>query len=312
MQTRRQVIGRRVCSWRKKSRKKAVKPLRDRIVEAINSAMDAYFLSVFEQLVQMFAGIISNIMSLAQNVLDYPIVINGMLFAQGLAFTLLIIKVAGEALQTWVLHANGDPEADPRGLLIATGKSAAIIAGTPWLVRQMYVLGTQVAYDISQLGGVINADANLYNLITMWPGMAIVKAGAGIFALLMLLIIFIQTFIRAAVLGMLAAIGPILAVQIVGGGELFGAWLKELSVVCFSQAIQIFLLMAAMYALPGVAVANPLTGMLMLLGWLWATVKAPGVLKQLIFSSGAGGAAAGVAQSAGSMIIMRKILMRGA
>ncbi len=283
----------------------------DRITGVVNDAIDTFFLSIFEQLIQALGNYISEIMSIAENVPNYPIVVNGILYAQGLAFALLIAKVAAEAFQTWILYSNGDANADPQGLLINTAKSAAIIGCMPWLTRQIYIFGTSVAQDIAQLGGAGSADVSFYNLFTAVPGLTLIATIGGIGAAILIIGIFIQTFVRAAHLGMLALVGPILAVQVVGGGGMFSLWLKELLVVSVSQAIQIFMLLAGMYALPNIAFGNPFYGALMLLGWLWATVKAPSVLKQMAYSSGIGGAVGGAAQTAGTMVIVRKMMTRG-
>lgn len=283
----------------------------DRITGVVNDAIDTFFLSVFEQLIQALGNYISEIMSIAENVLNYPIVVNGILYAQGLAFALLVAKVAAEAFQAWILYSNGDANADPQGLLINTAKSAAIIGCMPWFAQQIYIFGTSVAQDIAQLGGAGNADVSFYNLFTAVPGFTLIMTIGGIGAAILIICIFIQTFVRAAHLGMLALVGPILAVQVVGGGGMFSLWLKELLVVSVSQAIQIFMLLAAMYALPNIAFGNPFYGALGLLGWLWATVKAPSVLKQMAYSSGIGGAVGGAAQTAGTMVIVRKMMTRG-
>lgn len=283
----------------------------DRISGIVNDAIDAFFLSFFEQLIQMVGDVLAGIMGMAENVLNYPIVINGILYAQGLALILVAAKVAAEAFQTWILYSNGDANADPQGLLVNTVKSVAIICVLPWLVRQIYLLGTTVALEISKLPGVGSADVNFYNMFTLVPGLTLIIAIGGIGAVLLIIGIFIQTFIRAAHLGMLALVGPVLAVQVISGGGMFTLWLKELLVISFSQAIQLFMLLAAMYALPEVAIGNPFVGVLMFLGWLWATMKAPSVLKQMAYSSGIGGAAGSAAQTAGTMVIVRKMMTRG-
>ncbi len=287
----------------------------DHLSILVADAILSFFAGIFEESVQWLGELLVGIMSMAQTVLDYPIVVQGILYAQGIAFVLLAVKVALESLQTWILYSSGDPEADPRGLLISTVKAAAIIASIPWLVRWLYMLGSTMALEISHLSGV-GFDPADFSLIFL--GAYIVRGSfiiilAALVSLVLIIVIYIQTFIRAATLGMLAVIGPILAIQEVGSdGGLFRMWLKELTVVCFSQAIQIFMILGAVYAMSNILFGdNPVTAAMMFLGWLWATMKAPGTLKQMLYSSGVGSVAGGAAQTAGTMVIVRKMMTRG-
>lgn len=277
----------------------------------IYSSVQSFFVDLLEDAVQVVAVVLVEIMGTAQQVLDYPIVVQGILYAQGLAFAVMAAKVAGEALRTYILHSSGDAEANPGGLLIDTAKAAAVIGSVPWLVRWLYLLGTQVAVEISGLGGV--SEPVLTQFVRSVEVLPLVLILVGLIALVLIVLIYIQTFIRAAHLGMLAVIGPLLAIQLVGGDHsLFNLWLKELIVVSFSQALQIFMLMAALYALGGMMTGNPITSLLMFAGWLWSTMKAPSILKQMLYSSGLGRVAGGAAQTAGTMIIVRKMMTRGA
>ncbi len=280
------------------------------IQEIISGVINGYFIELLETCVQWLAEVVAGIISGASNVLDLPIIDQGILYAQGIASCFLVVKVAFEAFHTWILYSNGDQDADPQGLLVGTAKAAAVIWCLPWGVKYLYQLGTTIATDVAQLGG-ISGDAGFGNIFVAMSGLPLLVIAA-LVGIVLLIIIYIQTFIRAATLGMLVVIGPILAVQQVGGGELFSMWLKELVVVCFSQAIQIFMIMAAAYAFTNVFFDNPMTNGLMLLGWLWATVKAPATLRQMLYSSGIGSTAGNVAQTAGTMVIVRKMMTRGA
>lgn len=286
--------------------------IRETLSRMVFESVQSFFVQLLEEAVQVVAVVLAEIMGTAQQVLDYPIVIQGVLYAQGFAFTIMAAKVASEALKNYILYTSGDAEADPGGLLISTAKSAAVIGSLPWLVRWIYLLGTEVALDMSGLGGVSPSDPTFSNFLRSVEVLPLLLVFVGLFALMIIGLIYIQTFIRAAHLGMLAVIGPVLAIQIIGGNSsLFTLWVKELIVVSFSQALQIFMLMAALYALGGVMTGNAITALLMFVGWLWATMKAPSAVKQMLYSSGLGSAAGGAAQTAGTMIIVRKMMTRG-
>lgn len=279
----------------------------------IFSSIQSFFMDLLEEAVQVVAVVLVEIMGTAQQVLDYPIVVQGILYAQGLAFAIMAAKVASEALRNYILYSSGDAEANPGGLLMDTAKAAAVIGSVPWLVRWLYLLGTQIALEVSGLGGISSADPVMTSFVRSIEALPLILIFVGIIALVLIALIYIQTFIRAAHLGMLAVIGPLLAIQLIGGDHnLFSLWLKELIVVSFSQALQIFMLMAALYALGGMMTGNPITALLMFVGWLWSTMKAPSVLKQMLYSSGLGRVAGGTAQTAGTMIVVRKMMTRGA
>lgn len=180
----------------------------------------------------------------------------------------------------------------------------------PWLVRWLYRLGTEIALEVSGPGGISPSDPTYGNFMQSVSTLPLVLI---LVAMVLIALIYIQTFIRAAHLGMLAVIGPIVAIGLVGSNSsnVFNLWVRELVVVCFSQALQVFMLMAALYALGSIMTGNTVTALLMFVGWLWSTMKAPSVLKQMLYSSGLDSVAGGAAQSAGTMVLVRKMMTRG-
>src|SRR5690554_1988380 len=92
------------------------------------NAITSFFGNLFDELIAYFSSVLVNVMSVAEDVLDLPLVDNGVKYAQILALSILIAKSMYEAFNTYILHQNGDPDADPVGLLIRTGQAVAIIA----------------------------------------------------------------------------------------------------------------------------------------------------------------------------------------
>ena len=288
----------------------------DWISEQIFGGIQAFFSNIFQELLVSLGDVMATIMGYSYVVLDYPLVQSAILYSQGLAFTLLAAKVAAEAFKTYILHSNGDVDADPQGLLISTIKAVAVIASLPWGLRWFFQLGTAIARDVAWLPVAMPANESIMGALNAATGGTLVIILMALIGVIFLLIICIQSMIRGAHLGMLAAIGPVLAIGLVGGENnsgLFQMWLKEVGVVCFSQAIQVFMFMAAGYAL-GVGAAGwaDFVGILAFLAWLWATVKAPMVIKQMAYHSGVGGVAGGAARSGGTMILVRRMMTRGA
>ncbi|MCD5401619.1 hypothetical protein LR013_03405, partial [candidate division NPL-UPA2 bacterium] len=103
----------------------------DWISEQIFGGVQAFFANIFQELLISLGDVMATIMGYSYIVLDYPLVQSAILYSQGLAFTLLAAKVAAEAFKTYILHSNGDVDADPQGLLISTVKAVAVIASLP-------------------------------------------------------------------------------------------------------------------------------------------------------------------------------------
>lgn len=286
----------------------------------VEAALEFIFETIIDGMLSLMAGIMANVAASAAIVLEMTIVINAIQYSQILAGTILVVKVAYHALTTYILQQSGDSEADPGGLLIRTAQAAFVIAAVPWLVRNIYLFGSTVAQDISRLDGVnVEASEPLKQLwLTASMGESVLLFAVGmIFALVMLLIIVIQSFIRAGELAIIAASGALMALSISGQNNgWFSTWWKELLTISATQAIQILLVKLAFGVLQRSSEVgsvgefltnNTFVNLLLFIGILWVTIKAPNVLRGFIHSSGTGK----VAGQAGTMVMMRKIMTRG-
>lgn len=291
--------------------------------EIVNKALEFVLETIIDGLFSVMAGWIANLAASAALVLEMPIVENAIAYTQVLATSILVVKVAFDALTTYILRTSGDVDADPGGVLIRTGQTVLIIFAVPWLLKNVYIFGSEIAQDISKLSGVDYKPATnplelMWNSYTVTSSLIPFAVGI-IFAIVMLAIVMIQSFIRAGELAVLAVSGALMALSLSSdnGGGLFSTWWKELLVISLTQATQIFLLKLAFGALTNSSNAdnlaqfystnNPLTSLMLFLGILWVTIKAPSVLKQYIHSTGTGRAAGQV----GNMVMMRKIITRG-
>lgn len=281
----------------------------------IGDAIEDFIKRMVEQAINSFLGFLADIGEIAGEVLDLPVVVNGIMYAQILAGSILAVKVAFEAYTTYILHQNGDPDADPGGLLIRSAYSVAIISGMPWLVRWIYKLGTSVANDIAQLPGVGYEGAasplqQLFNF-TMEGAASIIFAAIGILvALIFLVIICIQTFIRAAELAYAAFVGSFMALSLTNPeSTAFSSWLRETASICFTAPLQLYLVKASFFTLTYFNFGSgPMMNLYLFCGFLWATYKSPAVTKRYIHSTGFGRAAGGTASSIGSMLLMRRFM----
>lgn len=277
--------------------------------DIVDSGIANFFANFFENLITFFATTLANIMGTSLNVLDMPLVQNGIKYAQALAFTILVIKVMNEAFQTYILYQNGDPDSDPSGLLIRTGQAVAIIATLPWIVTQLFIFGTKIALDVARLGtGQVGIDDWSHIIGMIIASRGVVVALFFIVIVIMLLIVGIQATIRGAELALMAVVGPVMALNITANNRnIWSSWFKQVVIICTTQALQIFMLQGVLALLVGAISSN---GLLLIFGWLWVTIKTPKYLQQFAHSTGFSGAIGGTVKQAGSMALMRRMLAR--
>lgn len=276
----------------------------------------AGLVSVLENLLNgataTFSGTLVAGMSNAQRILDMPIVANTIALSQVVAGSLLGMRLAVEAWRIHVLHLSGEPGGDGGGLLRRTVLAATAIAAAPWVARTVFAWGNSLAQAIASLGTAdMSASGTLEVLGGAVTGAPILMI-LSLIAIVLFIIILIQTAIRAVELAFLCAAGPIMAVGLTSPTEgVAGLWWRELIVISMSQAAQIFLLTGFMASVTTVAVDFDWMKPLFAIGWLWVAVKAPSVLRTMAYHTGVGGAAGSAAQSGGSMLLMRKIFTKG-
>lgn len=280
----------------------------DEFLSFVNKCVSYFFSGFFNDLISFFGKTLADIMGTANNVLSMPLVQNAIHYSQILAFTILVVKVMNEAFQTYILRQNGDPNADPSGLLVRTGQAVAIIATLPWIVQQVFTFGSKVAHDVAGLSTGKAGVGDFKFMVT-----AITASGGSIVALaciivaVLLLIIAIQATIRGAELALMSVLGPIMALNITSNNRsIWSSWFKQLIIICTGQALQIFMLDGALSLLTSNSVSGG--GILLVFGWLWVTIKTPKFVQQFAYSTGLTGAVGGTAKQAGSMAIMRMMM----
>lgn len=276
----------------------------------VSNCINYFFTGFFKDLISFFGKTLADIMGTSSTVLSLPLVKNATHYSQLLAFTILALKAMSEAFQTYILYQNGDPDADPSGLLIRTGQAVAVIAVLPDLVGYVFQFGSKVAHDVAGLSAGGTGVGDLGFMVT-----AIVASSGSVVAIfciviaVCLLIIAIQATIRGAELALMSVLGPIMALNLSANNRsVWSAWFRQLVIICTAQAIQIFMLDGALSLLTNKSVTGG--GLLLVFGWLWVTIKSPKYVQQFAYSTGLSGAIGGTAKQAGSMALM-KMMMKG-
>ena len=280
------------------------------INELLKGMLAFFFTNFLTELINTFSEFLVNIMALSLKVLELPFVKNGVTYAQTLAFALLAAKVICEGINQYILYQSGDPDADPSGLIIRTGKAIAVISTLPWIVLQIFTFGTKVANDVAKLdwGKLGSSDITFLSaFVTSTGGLPI--AIMGIIILIMFLVIAVQATIRGAELALMAVLGPIMALNLTANNHnVWSSWIKQVIIICVSQALQIFMIKGAFTL---VATGISTNGLLLLFGWLWVTIKTPKYLQQFAYSTGFTGAIGGTAKQASTMAVMKMVMSKG-
>lgn len=276
--------------------------------DILMAALKHFFSSFFEDLIGNFATALASIMGASMAVLEIPLVINGIKYAQLLSIVILAVKAGNEAFQTYILYQNGDPDADPNGLLIRTGQAVAIISCLPWILTELFILGSKIALDVAGLGTGTTGIADWAFVTTVIVGSnGLVIPILFVILAVMLLIVAIQATIRGGELALMGVLGPFMALNLTANNRsIWSAWFKQAIIINCTQGLQIFMLMGALALLTSGSISD--AGLLLVFGWLWVTIKSPKYVQQIAYSTGFTGAVGGTAKQAGTFYAMRTMM----
>lgn len=290
-------------------------------IKAITGLMEY----IAQGLIELVLTIFAYMGTLGRVVLDMPVVTTGIIFTQVLALSILALKVSYEALMTYILRQSGDPTSDPANLVVGTVRAASVIAVMPWIVETIYSFGLTLSDDIVQMkvsgsqGASNGAFTELLNLMQDLPNLVLFIAVGIIFAIVMFIIIIIQSFIRSAELAIVAWMGSFMALGLTNKqSQSWGSWFKEMITISTSGAIQLAMLKLSFNTLAPIRVPSPtnptqmislsgIVNLLLFIACLWVTYKAPNILKEKIHSTGLGRVGGSAGQMASQSIIMRMV-----
>lgn len=276
-------------------------------IDMLIEMVEGFLTYIYTALIGVFSFGITDIMNTSMKVLKLDFVNSAISYSQKLALAILAAKVMSEGIQTYILRQNGDPDSDPTGLLVRTAQSVAVITCLPWIVEQVFTFGSKVMSDISSL---YVGEVEIENMMEFVGGVinnGILMALAGIIIIVTFIIIAIQIGIRGAELALMSVLGSIMALNLTSNNRsLWSSWFKQIIIICVSPAIQLFMINGALVLLTIEGFGK--VEVVLLFGWLWATVKAPAFVKQFAYTNGFSGAVGGTAKQASSMVLMRAMM----
>lgn len=279
----------------------------DRISGMIVDSVNQFISGILKNIFDVFGDQFMNATGSTLNFLQLDIVQKTILYSKTLVMTLLVTKTIFDALQTYILYQNGDPESDPNGLLVRTAQAVLIVGFIDEVIRMVFDFGYKVANDVKNLGtGALNFDAD-----------GILKQAEGSLVILImtlilfvgLIIVMIQSAIRGAEIALMAVIGPFLALNITSHNRsTWSSYFKQLVILSLTQAIQMFMVrgfsqILVSYGSSGFGV----TGLLPLLGWMWVIIKSPKFVQQFAHSTGFSGTVGGGGRMVAQSMLMRRV-----
>ena len=227
---------------------------------------------------------------------------------RALAATVLVTRFAYEAFLLSSLRAGGET-GSYSGLLRRTGAAAVAILAGPILATWAVTLG-------NALGQMIASNPLVPPLASLGIAHSLGAAGAAAFFgvlllipdLILMILIFIQAAIRSIEFLIIVLAAPLMGLGFMSGGGTADIWWREVFVIACSQAIQLTGLYIGVASLVSPALFGPGVGSLtpfLAVAAMWVAFRAPHLLREFTYHSGVGGAAGNLAQSAGTMAVMR-------
>ncbi|MGZ9869595.1 conjugal transfer protein TrbL family protein [Priestia endophytica] len=213
--------------------------------------------------------------------------------------------------------ALADPESRNaiREKLVVLVFTVAFASSFKWIFEKLLTLNNYFVKAITQGGKVNFNDFKMSYTEDFMAGGANTALSVTLVAILLLvmlilyLVLVFQMAIRFAELGFAIAIAPIcIATNLTDNFNLLPSFWRNLLSIIFTQAVQYMLIIFMITFFTESSIYSP-KGIIYAIGYMFLVIKAPQVIKEMLYSSGSGRAAAGMASNAGSAMV-REVIRR--
>ena len=285
-------------------------------IDLLLGGISAFLSRILIDIVAFSGEVMANEHMMAVNILDSAFVINLTHSIQIVAGLLLSIKLAVEVTRQYILFASGDGDVSPIKAIRRTIYAGAMIAGGPWIAREVFTWGAQLSIMIAQtpIAAHINPFENIINALLVRSVVNFAVVLVVLFALIFYYIILAQTVIRAVELAFISVSAPVMAVGLTDQNEgVWAVWWREMIVLAMSQAVQMFFLTGFFSSLVTIAHLEAelhLSSLILPIAWLYVAFKSPAMLKQYAHHTGVGQMASGAFRSYITPMI-RRVVTRG-
>jgi len=282
-------------------------------IDILLGGISAFLSRILIDIVAFAGTVIANEHKMAVSILDSTFIINLTHNLQIIAGLLLSIKLAVEVTRQYILFASGDGDVSPIKSIRRTIYAGAMIAGGPWLAREVFTWGAQLSIMIAQtpIAAHVNPFENIINALLVRSVVNFAVILVVLFALIFYYIVLVQTVIRAVELAFISVAAPIMAVGLTDQNEgIWGMWWREMIVLSMSQAVQMFFLTGFFSSLVAIAHLEAelhLSSLILPIAWLYVAFKSPAMLKQYAHHTGVGQMASGTFRTYISPMIRRII-----
>ncbi|MBO8164207.1 MAG: hypothetical protein H0Z34_10885 [Brevibacillus sp.] len=263
-----------------------------------------------EEIVNEYMGALVFLREITLDLLSSHYFTHAILYVQGIAALVLIAKIAFEAWSIHIMRLNGDPDADPEGLLKGAAVSAAIIATAPWIVQQVWIFGLSIQRDVSQLPGTdigSEQDALLTFFINCLSFSGTLFIGV-IAALVIYLLVVFQSIIFAIEASLLVLVGMWMALGLTNPqSSSFSIWWKDLLGTTLVPGLQLLTLKGAFVFWTDFTGGTPGVRLLMFIVLMYVAYRLPQRVQMYVAYSGSG-----VGKSTANTVqtVLTKLFMR--
>lgn len=207
-----------------------------------------------------------------------------------------------QGIDVYVLHTEGDSDADPLELITRIAKATATILCGGWFINYLVERAGIFASEVMEAVAVKDTSDTITKIASDSIGLILAEAAMVSFVFLIFLVIVIISLImlifkaakRAAELMLFSIMLPIMAVDLLTTSkERWNAFRTELIICIFGYVVQ--LLCYGIFMVIFAQLANGLNIEILIaaLAWLMLVLSAPKWIQKFSYSSGVGSAAKG-------------------
>lgn len=280
----------------------------DIITKGIAKGIWEFFAKLFSDMINEAFKLITETIIKTSNIDQYITVDDYLLYVQVIAGSLLLVKIAWEALKYQSNGALGSNNRSFSTLMLKTLASGAAIYVLPYLVKDVLLPINDELIRIIQKIGVEISDSHFHNVLNLQTNLATLGGMMILISLVLAIgfvILAIAGGIRYIELLICIIFAPIAAVSIANDGEGVQLWFKETICVVFTQSIHIFLLqilIKIMTTVDGIMMA------VLSIGAITVMLRGPQVLRSFLYTSGVGAVATGTTTQVTRMAVMKKVM----
>jgi hypothetical protein len=263
-----------------------------------------------EETVNEYMGALVSLREVALDILASQYLKNAILYVQGIAALLLVVKVAFEAKAIHILRLNGNSDADPMGLLKGTAAAGAIICTAPWIIHQVWIFGLSVQRDISKIPGTdagSDQDALLNFFVTCASSPGVLFLGVIVAVIVYILVVF-QSLVYVVDLTVVSIMGLWMALGLTNPqSNSFSIWWKDLQGTALIPALQLLILKGAFSLWIDINL-NPGARLLLFIVFMYGAYRVPQRVQMYVgyTSSGTGRMSVSLAQTMITRMMMRR------